>query len=114
MYVAGIRAETLQLLLDLYPGGIHVIDGNGRLLLHQVCQSHFLMLQIISLLVEAAPSTVIEKSTRGCMPDQLAWSSCNRDIEVEAYLLEWQNKVANTMKETLWMLPICSWVYQFL
>jgi hypothetical protein len=30
----------------------------------------------------------------------LAWRSRNRDVEVEAYLLEPQNEVANAMKET--------------
>jgi hypothetical protein len=49
---------------------------------------------------QAAPSTVIQKRTRGCTPYQLAWCSRNRDVEVEAYLLlEQQNEVANAMKE---------------
>jgi hypothetical protein len=79
---------------------IHGADTVGCLPLHYACASNPPKLEIIRVLVEANFYSVLQNDQRGCTPYQLAWRSRNRDVEVEAYLLEPQNEVANAMKET--------------
>jgi hypothetical protein len=93
------RAEILQHLLELYPGGVHVVEEFGMLPLHYACDSHHPRLEIIRILAEAAPHTVIQKCTSGRTPIQHAWNSPKRDVEVKTYLIERQNEAVNAMKE---------------
>jgi ankyrin repeat protein len=52
-------AEILQRLLELYPGGVHLVEEFGMLPLHYACDSHHpARLEIIRILTEAAPHTV--------------------------------------------------------
>jgi hypothetical protein len=96
------RAKTLQHLLKLYPGGIHVLDGTaGRLPLHHArllfLPSH--TFEVIHLLVKSAPYTVIQKCSDGRIPIEHAWRLRHRNVEVETYLLERQNEAVNAIKE---------------
>ena len=92
------RLETLQYLLEIYPGSIHVVNNEGRLPLYHACNSgRFVDLEIIRVLVEAAPYTVIQESARERTPLQHLWDDEN--VEVIEYILERQNEVVLAMKE---------------
>ena len=98
------RPETLRYLLELYPGGVHVVvERSGKLPLHYACESNPPVLEIIRLLVEAAPYTVIQKRGDERTPLQCirpGRGQLRRNVEVEMYLLERQNEVVDTIKET--------------
>ena len=98
------RPDTLQYLLDLNPAGIHVADRYGMLPLHHACDSKPPVLEIIRLLVEAAPHTVIQKSAKKITPLRYTRrrdrrGRPRRNVEVETYLIDRQNEAVDAMKE---------------
>jgi predicted NAD/FAD-dependent oxidoreductase len=101
MYAAVPRhdSELLQHLINLYPEAIHVVDRNGRLPLHEACESARPILGSIRNLVEADSFTVLEKTLDGRSPYQLVWRLNRRNPDIERYLVEKQDEVVNAMKE---------------
>jgi ankyrin repeat protein len=93
------RAEVLQHLLELYPGGIRVVDTFDMLFLLTTLLTLSYLRSFASWLKQAAPYTVIQKCSDGRTPIQHAWNSRNRDVEVATHLLERQNEAVNAMKE---------------
>lgn len=90
--------DTLRLLLQTYPQGIKTTDHNGCLPLHQACLSATdenaqQVLENVRLLVEADPSTIIQRTTDDYreMPLQSAYSHCGRG-EIVDYLNERQTQ----------------------
>lgn len=94
--------ETLELLLERYPKGVHAADEEGFLPLHMACNCIHPCTECIRLLLEANLFTVLQKTKDGRTALQLAESLYRGDpghYDCLTFLEEKQNEAVQTTRD---------------
>ena len=90
------KTDTLKLLLERYPEGVHSPDSDGRLPLHHAVETH--CMERIRVFVDADRFTITKKTRDGKSPLQLACLA-HRHLEIKQYLLETQTACVHEIRE---------------